>query len=116
MQTLISDGRVLTCYSPHDLILAFPGVDLLQGIGQVLHISAQGNVIARLNQAIRLGTRLFSINSKPIGRVIDIFGPTIQPFAALKPEAKITDAVIPPGTTLYLRKAPKGGVGKRRKK
>ena len=115
-QTFLSDGRFLTFYSPHDLILAFPGVDLLQGIGQILHISAQGNIIARLNQALRLGTRVFSSHSQPVGRVIDIFGPTIQPFAALKPEAKITDAVVPPGTTLYLKKAPKGGVGKRRKK
>ncbi|MFX1509718.1 MAG: hypothetical protein ACFFBR_05360 [Promethearchaeota archaeon] len=48
--------------------------------------------------------------------MIDIFGPTIQPFAALKPEARITDAMVPPGTTLYLKKAPKGGVAKRRKK
>ena len=89
---------------------------MLQGIGQVLHISAQGNIIARLNQAIRLGTRIFSEHSQPIGRVIDIFGPTIQPFAALRPETKKKDAVVPPGTTLYLKKAPKGGVVKRRKK
>ncbi|MFW9934800.1 MAG: H/ACA ribonucleoprotein complex subunit GAR1 [Candidatus Thorarchaeota archaeon] len=85
-------------------------------MGHVLHISAQGNIIARLNQAIRLGTRVFSSQSMQIGKVIDIFGPTIQPFAALKPEARIKDAMVPPGTTLYLKKAPKGGVGKRRKK
>ncbi|MFX1564538.1 MAG: H/ACA ribonucleoprotein complex subunit GAR1 [Promethearchaeota archaeon] len=101
---------------PHDAILAFPGVDLLQGIGHVLHISAQGNVIARLNRAVRLGTRIFSTHSQQVGKVIDIFGPTIQPFAALKPEARLTDTMVPPGTTLYLKKAPKGGVVKRRKK
>ncbi|MFW9830458.1 MAG: Gar1/Naf1 family protein [Candidatus Thorarchaeota archaeon] len=97
-------------------MLTFPGVDLLQGIGEVLHISAQGNVIARLNKAIRLGAYIFSSRSTLIGRVIDIFGPTIQPFVAIKPEATITDAVVPPGTTLFLKKAPKGGVRKRRKK
>jgi rRNA processing protein Gar1 len=100
----------------HDPFLAFPGVDLLQGIGHVLHLSAQGNIIARLNQATQLGTRVFSSNSKLVGRVIDIFGPTIQPFAAVKPETKITDTVIPPGTTLFMKKVPKGGVAKRRKK
>jgi rRNA processing protein Gar1 len=89
---------------------------LLQGIGHVLHFSAQGHIIARLNEATRLGTRLFSSHSKPIGRVIDIFGPTIQPFAALKPDSKITDTLVPPGTTLCVKKATKGGVGKRRKK
>jgi rRNA processing protein Gar1 len=60
--------------------------------------------------------RVFSTNSQLVGRVIDIFGPTIQPFAALKPETKVIDAMLPPGTTLYLKKAPKGGVKKRRKK
>lgn len=107
-------------FSPSNLlprpILAFPGVDLLQGIGHVLHISAQGNVIARLNQAIRLGTRLFSSHSNPVGRVIDIFGPTIQPFAALKPETPSTNEILPPGTPLYMKKTPKGGLGKRPKK
>ncbi|MFX1319488.1 MAG: hypothetical protein ACFE9O_10165 [Promethearchaeota archaeon] len=72
--------------------------------------------MARLNHAVRLGTRVFASQSHPIGKVIDIFGSTIQPFAALKPESKITDAVVPPGTTLYIKKAPRGGVGKRRKK
>ncbi|MFX1539363.1 MAG: H/ACA ribonucleoprotein complex subunit GAR1 [Promethearchaeota archaeon] len=108
------------CFSPsnphHDPFPAFPGVDLLQGIGHVLHFSAQGHIIARLNQAIQLGTRVFFSNSKLVGKIIDIFGPTIQPFAAVKPEAKITDTVIPPGTTLFTKKVPKGGVGKRRKK
>ncbi len=115
MQTFLRHGPFFT-FSPHDPILAFPGVDLLQGIGHVLHISAQGNIIARLNQALRLGTRLYSAHSQPIGRVIDIFGPTIQPFATLKSEAKISDAIVPPGTTLFVKKASKGGVGKRRKK
>jgi rRNA processing protein Gar1 len=112
----LSDGPFLNFYSPHDLILAFPGVDLLQGIGHVLHFSAQGHIILRLNQVIRLGTRLFSSPSQSIGRVVDIFGPTNHPFAAVKPEAKITEAAVPPGTNLFLKKAPKGGVGKRRKK
>ncbi|MDO8056644.1 MAG: Gar1/Naf1 family protein [Candidatus Hermodarchaeota archaeon] len=112
----LSNGLFLTFYSHHDLILAFPGVDLLQGIGHVLHFSAQGYIILRLTQVVRLGTRVFSTNSRPIGRVVDIFGPTSQPFAALKPETKITEAAIPPGTNLFLMKAPKGGVGKRRKK
>ncbi|MFX1243477.1 MAG: H/ACA ribonucleoprotein complex subunit GAR1 [Promethearchaeota archaeon] len=85
-------------------------------MGKVLHFSAQGHIILRLTQVIRLGTRLFSNHSKPIGKVIDIFGPTSQPYATLKPNAKITDAEVPPGTTLFLKKAPKGGVGKRRKK
>ena len=112
----LSNGPFLPLYSHHDLILAFPGVDLLQGIGHVLHFSAQGYIILRLTQVVRLGTRLFSSSSQPVGRVVDVFGPTIQPFAALKPLANITEAAVSPGTNLFLKKAPKGGVGKRRKK
>lgn len=111
----LSDGPFLTLYSLHDPILAFPGVDLLQGIGQVLHFSAQGNIIARLNRAIRLGTRLFSTQSNAVGRVVDIFGPTKQPYASVKPDSTLQTSTLPPGTILYM-KAAKGGVGKRQRK
>lgn len=114
--TFLSDSTFLSfLIHPHDPILAFPGVDLLQGIGQVLHFSAQGNIIARLNRAIRVGTRLFSTQSKAVGRVVDIFGPTKQPYASVKPEPDLQTSTLPPGTTLYM-KAAKGGVGKRQRK
>ena len=99
-----------------DLILAFPGVDLLRSIGQVLHFSAQGHIIAQLKNAIRLGTRLYSSASQPIGRVVDVFGPTVKPYAAVKPDQSVTPDKLPAGSSLFLGKGTQGGVRKRRKK
>lgn len=94
----------------------FPGVDLLRRIGAVLHFSAQGRIIARLEQTIRLGTRLYTSNSKPVGRVIDIFGSIEKPFAALKPMSQLSTDTLPPGSALLKAKGSLGGGGKRRRK
>jgi RNA-binding protein len=98
-------------------IFAFPGVDLLLRIGVVLHFSAQGHIIARVKQAIRLGTRLFTTKSKSVGTIIDIFGPTNRPFASIKPDSLITVDSLPPGSALFQAKSKsRGGRSKRRKK
>ncbi|MFX1564087.1 MAG: H/ACA ribonucleoprotein complex subunit GAR1 [Promethearchaeota archaeon] len=94
----------------------FPGVDLLRRIGTVLHFSAQGRIVARLEKALRLGTRLYTSNSHPIGRVIDIFGSINKPFAALKPISQLNIDKLPPGSALFKAKGSLGGGGKRRRK
>ncbi len=95
-------------------IFAFPGVDLLLRIGEVLHFSAQGHIIARVKQVIRLGTMLFNAKSKPVGTIIDIFGPINRPFASLKPESQITVDSLPLGSALFQAKdKSRGGRSKR---
>jgi rRNA processing protein Gar1 len=94
----------------------FPGVDLLRRIGAVLHFSAQERVIARLEKAIRLGTRLYTSNQQPVGRVIDIFGPIEKPYASLKPISQVNHNTLPPGSALFKAKGSLGGGVKRRRK
>ncbi len=90
---------------------------MLLQIGAVLHFSAQGHIIARVKQAIRLGTRLYTTKSKLVGTIIDIFGPISRPFASIKPESQITVDSLPPGSALFQAKAKsRGGRSKRRKK
>lgn len=57
----------------------------MQRLGLVLHISPSRNIIAKTENAPRIGDAVVDENLKPVGKVFDIFGPTSSPYVAIRP-------------------------------
>jgi RNA-binding protein len=57
----------------------------LQRLGQALHISPSRNIIIKIQNMPRIGEAVVDENLKPVGRVFDIFGPVVAPYASLRP-------------------------------
>lgn len=79
-------------------------------LGLVLHVSANRNLIVKLEKTPRIGETVVDENFKPIGDVFDIFGPVTAPYAAIKP--KISNPEILVSRVLYIspRKKKIGGI------
>ncbi|MCS7096086.1 MAG: Gar1/Naf1 family protein [Candidatus Bathyarchaeota archaeon] len=79
-------------------------------LGSVLHVSANRNLIVKLEKIPRIGEVVVDENFKPVGDVFDIFGPVTAPYAAIKP--KISNPEILVNKMLYIspRKKKIGGI------
>ncbi len=59
----------------------------IRRIGSVVHVSASGNIIVKAEGDVpRLGERIFNGDAKPIGIVVDVFGPVSSPYVSVRPE------------------------------
>ncbi|MEM2092718.1 MAG: Gar1/Naf1 family protein [Candidatus Bathyarchaeia archaeon] len=79
-------------------------------LGLVLHVSANRNLIVKLEKTPRIGEKVVDENFRHIGDVFDIFGPVTAPYAAIKP--KISNPEILVSRVLYIspRKKKIGGI------
>jgi len=70
----------------------------LQRLGRVLHISPSRSIIIKIDNIPRIGETVVDENLKPVGKIIDIFGPASSPYAAVKPtireHEKLTDKML----------------------
>lgn len=89
-------------------------------LGNISHISNKGNIIVRSDHTPALGLPVFTENKMRVGKVSDVFGPTKEPYIAIKPKSvdqvnKFEDLV---GKILYTPKksVKKWGRKKRSKK
>jgi len=57
----------------------------LQRIGFVLHISSNGNLILKAENAPRIGDKATDENLRPVGTVFDVFGSVSNPYVAVRP-------------------------------
>lgn len=57
----------------------------MQRLGQALHISPSRNIIVKIQNIPRIGETVVDENLKPVGKVFDIFGPVVRPYASLRP-------------------------------
>ncbi len=73
-------------------------------VGKVLHTTPRG-IIARLDAAPKLGEVLWRSNKRPIGRVLDIFGPVRRPYVLVRPAKDLgeKDLVSLSGEEVYRR-------------
>lgn len=64
------------------------GENDLQRIGRVLHVSSSRNIILKAENVPRIGDKVVDGNLKPVGTVLDVFGPVSKPYVAVKPKTK----------------------------
>jgi len=71
-------------------------------LGTALHISrSSGNLILDSLGVARIGTTVQDAKGKKIGIVFDVFGPTTNPFIAIKPSIETPERLL--GKALYVR-------------
>jgi RNA-binding protein len=70
----------------------------LQRLGRVLHVSQSRNIIITIENLPKIGEAVVNENLKPIGKILDIFGPVSSPYASVKPTIqeieKLTDKIL----------------------
>ena len=52
----------------------------MRKIGRVLHISPSEKAVIKTSKPPRIGETVFDENRKPVGKVFDVFGPTVSPY------------------------------------
>jgi RNA-binding protein len=71
----------------------------LQRIGLVLHMSPSRNLVIKTEKPPKIGETVVNDNLKPVGKVVDVFGPVTSPYASVKPTARDPKKLL--NTTLY---------------
>ena len=71
----------------------------MKRIGRVLHISSSNNVIVKAENLPKIGGEVVDELLKPVGTVLDIFGPCSFPYVAVKPRVKDSHRLV--GRVLY---------------
>ncbi len=78
-------------------------------LGTALHISrSSGNLILDSLGVARIGTTVQDAKGKKIGIVFDVFGPTTNPFIAIKPSIETPERLL--GKALYVRNRRRKGM------
>ncbi|MBS7606377.1 MAG: Gar1/Naf1 family protein [Candidatus Bathyarchaeia archaeon] len=85
----------------------------MKKIGEVLHVSPgpENRVIAKVDVPPKLGATVFDAKKKPIGVVLDIFGPVKSPYIEVKVEEREPQKIV--NSPLYILPKPKSVRGKR---
>ena len=52
-------------------------------LGNILHLSNSGRLIARSSQSPPSGAFVFDKDKKKIGKIVDTFGPTKEPYISI---------------------------------
>ncbi|RBQ24094.1 hypothetical protein ALNOE001_04670 [Candidatus Methanobinarius endosymbioticus] len=52
-------------------------------LGNISHLSNSGRLIARSSQSPPTGASVFSNDKKKIGKIVEIFGPTKEPYISI---------------------------------
>jgi len=60
----------------------------LQRLGRVLHVSQSRNIIITIENLPKIGEKVVDENLKPIGKILDVFGPVSSPYASVKPKTQ----------------------------
>ena len=70
----------------------------MQRLGRVLHVSQSRNIIITIENMPKIGDTVVNENLKPIGKILDIFGPVSSPYTSIKPKMqeidKLTDKML----------------------
>jgi RNA-binding protein len=52
-------------------------------LGNILHLSNSGRLIAKSSQSPPSGAFIFNKDKKKIGKIVDVFGPTKEPYISI---------------------------------
>ena len=73
----------------------------LKYVGRIQDISYNGFLVARGEFTPRIGSEVFAGN-KPLGKIVNIYGPVSKPYLAIKPIAKGQALLEMVGKEIYL--------------
>lgn len=73
-------------------------------IGKISHFSSSQRLIARMESGTPppLGSKVFDGELRPIGLLLDVFGPVHSPFLSIKPEVPFPKKIV--GRVIYAEK------------
>jgi rRNA processing protein Gar1 len=74
----------------------------LKLVGRIQDISYNGFLVARGEFTPRIGSEVFAGN-KPLGRIVNIYGPVTKPYLAIKPISKGQSLLEMVGKEIYLQ-------------
>jgi rRNA processing protein Gar1 len=74
----------------------------LQRIGRVLHLTRNKNLILKAENIPRIGSIALNEFMKPIGTVLDVFGPSSAPYVSVKSHEKDLQLLV--GRVIYTSK------------
>jgi RNA-binding protein len=89
------------------------GKRVLHRIGQVLHVSASKNMILITGNMPRIGDKVANEKLETVGTVLDVFGPTSNPYVTVKPTIQHPEKLV--NQVLYST-SPKIRIKKRKKR
>jgi RNA-binding protein len=55
---------------------------IMKEVGEIIHIAKSGRLIVKINEQMRIGSKLINNKGNDIAKVIDIIGPTYSPYAS----------------------------------
>lgn len=83
----------------------------MKEIGEILHTFHGNKVIARVKITPKLGLTVFDIRRKPIGQIVDIFGPVKSPYIEIEVKDQNPEKLV--NSPIYISPRDKGMRGKR---
>jgi rRNA processing protein Gar1 len=66
----------------------------------VLHLSSNKNLILKTRFNLKPQTTVLDSQLTPVGKILDVFGPVVDPYASIKPSVKNPKKYV--GRVLYL--------------
>lgn len=72
----------------------------MKRLGVVENFAHDGTVLVRASFAPSPGTRVHDRRSQLLGKVVRVFGPVAEPYAAVRPERKVPLSVL--GSEVYV--------------
>ena len=78
----------------------------MQRLGRVINVTPSQNIIVKAEKAPKIGSAVVDENLKTIGKVFDIIGPVLSPYAVVRPVLKEPEKLT--NKQLYLSDSERG--------
>jgi rRNA processing protein Gar1 len=66
----------------------------IKRLGVVENVAYDGSILVRSAFPPSLGARVVDKRNRPLGKIVKVFGPVKEPFATIRPEAKVTLSLL----------------------
>lgn len=80
-------------------------------IGEILHVFQDNRAIAKVKITPKHGLTVYDIRRRPIGQIVDIFGPIRSPYVEIEVKGQDPKKLI--NSPIYILPKGKGARGKR---
>lgn len=72
----------------------------MEEIGEILHVLQGNRAIAKVKVTPKIGSTVYDRRRKPIGQIIDIFGPVKLPYVEIDVKGRSPQKII--NSTIYI--------------
>ncbi|NWF97067.1 MAG: H/ACA RNA-protein complex protein Gar1 [Candidatus Thorarchaeota archaeon] len=77
----------------------------MRRLGRISHVSQQGHLILRTEKSPPIGAKVVDKKVKPVGTIIDVFGPVKEPYVSISPVKGVdTESIV--DQVVYIYKKP----------